>query len=754
MASMRFSIRAKLQLIFGGAVALILSLLVIFVYIEAAPTVRSLVYAQATETAGRYAATIQGRVGEVLSTARTLAQIVEAGAGARPESRRATISSFLRSVLERNPDYASVWTAWEPGKVDGLDARFRDTDLGNDTGRFHQTWFRGGDDAIRLLVEKDGNIKESDNYNQPMKDNQDTVIGPYIYDYGDGRKVLETSLMVPLRDANLKTVGVLGIDTGQSIYQRVVSQIRPFATGFAALYAKGGLIGGHVTADLLGKNLSDESLAFSARDFEAYSRAISAGKETTLSLRRDGASWLVVVRPFRLGASYTSWTLVVFIPEAKAFASFDSMVRILVVAALAALLSVLVLVAIASRLISSPIKRASEALREISEGEGDLSLRLGVLTTDETADLALHFNSFIGKLELTVSRLKAVGSGGAQVGAELAANSTEASATAEELAATVRSLRGKVTTLDDSIRRVGESVEAISSRIDDVGAMVGRQGCAVEETAASSQAIIQSLGAMARMARERGELADALVLKARDGESVVGKVLVAVQEIGGFATRIAEMVGVINDVAERTNLLAMNAAIEAAHAGDRGKGFAVVATEIRKLAQMTGQNAARIGEQLRTVTNKIDDTAGGAQKAAGSIRAMTEGMGVAANSFREVLSGLDELTEEGKAVSFHLAVLVSSTEELRSASVDIDARSDTIREAVTTIERLSSENTSGFLEMEAGIHEMGASALSLSNLGLENSRNTAVMEEELGKFRIASALAARGCADMDEGGHP
>jgi methyl-accepting chemotaxis protein len=740
MPSIRFSIRSKLQLIFGGVMSLLLGLIVAVVYLQVAPVMRGLIVTNAQETAGRYAATINAKVGEVVVTARTLAQILANVDKDKPQTRRQTVSRFLRSVLTQNSDYASVWTTWQPDAVDGLDEQFKNTSLGNDTGRFDQTWYRASNDEIKLLVEKEADIVDSAYFNTAIKDNLETVIGPYTYSYADGAQpLLETSIVMPIRDENLRVLGVVGIDTSQALFQRSVLAIKPFNTGFAALYAKDGLIAGHANSEYIGKKVEDEAPLFKGADFDDYLAAVKGGKDTTLTLSREGKSFFVAVKPFRIGATYTNWTLALFIPEAVALAKLDAMIRVLGIAICLSFVGILILVILASRLISTPIKKVSAALKDIAEGEGDLSVRLPVAATDETGELADHFNIFISKLEATVARLKNVSRGGSAVGSELAANSEETSATAEELAATVHSLQSKITTLDESIRRVGEAVDGISRSIEDVGGFVGRQTEAVSATAASSDAIIAALAAMAKTAEARGRDTDNLAAHAKEGEAVVGRVLEATKEIGGYAASIAEMAAVINDVSERTNLLAMNAAIEAAHAGDRGRGFAVVAGEIRKLAETTRKNAATISEQLRTVTAKIDETASGAERAGKSIHAMTEGMTAAAASFREVLSDVRGLGAKGGEVSSRLDTLVASTEELSSASSDIDARARVIREEVSTIERLSSENTAGFTEMAAGIGEMRTAAETLSRLGIDNSHNTSVMDEELGKFKIAAA---------------
>jgi methyl-accepting chemotaxis protein len=730
-------IRGKLILVLGPTLAIVMAVLVAGVYLRSASLVRSMLMDTTAETAARYGSEIEKKFNQSIVTARLVAQIFDDLEREPAADRRKNADDRLRGILERNPDYASIWTIWEPNALDQRDAQYRNSEYGNETGRVDLCWFRKPDGTPARRVSPEAEILISPLYQEPKRTMQETIVGPYLYEYKEEFRepLLETSVIVPIVTQDLKFKGVVGIDLAQSGFQLVVQGIKPYEVGFAVLYAKDGKVAGHIDPFFLKRAIGDEASFFYPKDFEIYKDAVLTNKDLTMRLVRDNIPLIAAIRHFRIGSTYTRWTLVIFIPEATALASSRTLATYSAALGIGTVVLVLALIVIVSGFISKPIRRVSAAIRDISEGEGDLRVRLPVASGDETGELAGYFNDFVGKLESTIRNLKGVAKSGLAVGEELAASSTESSATVTELDATVRSLQGKIGSLDQSIRDVDEAVAGITKGIEAVTGLVRSQSEAVSASKAASESIVGALGAMAKAAGKRGEEADSLALRAREGESVVGSVLGSVKEIGGFAERIAEMASVINDVSERTNLLAMNAAIEAAHAGDRGRGFAVVADEIRKLAEETGRNAATISSELRTVTEKIDETADGAEQASGAIRAMTSGMESAASSFREVVAELGKLSDRSAGVGESLVALVAATERLGTASGEIDESSAVIREATEVLARLSSENTAGFSEMASGIGEMRVAAESLSGLGLQNSRNAADIEEALGRFK-------------------
>ena len=153
----------------------------------------------------------------------------------------------------------------------------------------------------------------------------------------------------------------------------------------------------------------------------------------------------------------------------------------------------------------------------------------------------------------------------------------------------------------------------------------------------------------------------------------------SIKDINANADMIQELIQVINNVADQTNILAMNAAIEAAHAGEAGKGFAVVADEIRKLAETTGENARNISSNLNEIIANIKGTASLTEETGRSITEMTGGIEDVADSMKEMTGGLKEITTGTAEVTEALDMMISITEEVRQETHPLPKRSNRTR---------------------------------------------------------------------------
>jgi methyl-accepting chemotaxis protein len=409
-----------------------------------------------------------------------------------------------------------------------------------------------------------------------------------------------------------------------------------------------------------------------------------------------------------------------------------SQVIVMGVLVLAAMILILLYTA---NMISRPVLNLVKAVSDISEGEGDLSRRIESKSTDETGVLSGHFDAFVGKLRAIIESLKESGRKGRDIGAELASNATEVAATAEEIASTMRSMNERTGYLYDEIEKTNSSVEKINGYIEKVVSAIAEQAAAVHESSASVQQMIANLGSIERATESKRELIINLSSLAKKGEEGMEKNVQAIDDISKSTQFIFDLISVINQIAGQTNLLAMNASIEAAHAGDAGRGFSVVADEIRKLAEKTALNAKDISASLKDIIAKIGGSAEISSSANDVIRRVWAGINEVADSMTETLNGLKEISLGSTQIIESITQLNKLTEEVHSSGMGMKAGTGDVEASVKSIYAISTENKNGMGEITSGIGGISKAIQRLAELSVGNAATIDGLEKELSRFK-------------------
>ena len=387
-------------------------------------------------------------------------------------------------------------------------------------------------------------------------------------------------------------------------------------------------------------------------------------------------------------------------------------------------------------LILKTLKNTAVRLDEMSMGSGDLTYRLEVKSKDETSRLAESFNRMMEKLQNIVIRLKESAEYGDNISIELAANTEEIASAAEQMAASGQSIQKKSAVLDDKTSEANQALISILEDMGKVSEQADTEAAAVEQSSAAIEQMIASIQNITRVSQNRAEQIRKLSGAARQGKNEMDQTVINIKDIAGSADSISEVLSVIDGISQQINLLSMNAAIEAAHAGEAGRGFAVVAEEIRKLAESTAENSAQIDESIKKIILQIQETSERSINTGNTISRIADETEESSNAMEEILSALAELSVGTKQITEALDNLSEASSGMKEYSKSVEASTTGSQKTLDEIASLSKDNNTGMVEISAGMDEVSSAISHIRELVTQNQDAMSKIADLIGNFKV------------------
>jgi len=648
-----------------------------------------------------------------------------------PESRRPALDFMLESLTKENPDFVGVWAAFEANALDGRDAFYVNTSKTDETGRF-ASYYQNVNGKV--TAEPLGNFSVEDYYRVSFLSGNEGLIEPYFEDVG-GEQVLITSLTVPIKQ-NGRVIGVAGVDMELMTIQRIAEDVKPLGAGIVGIFSKQGMIIAHPDLSRVGKNMRDTEGDMVGEYLPTLVDAVTNSKDLSSVFFSPAlnSNFNLAVHPRKIGGSVTPLAVAILVPSAVIMAPIYRMAMVLSILGVAILAVTTIIILFVSRTITAPLKSMEKVFNII--GEGDFTPTLTAHGDDEIGHISRSFNNTLEKIRKLIKTIKNQAASLSEIGNDLASNMSETAAAVNEITANIQSIKGRVINQSASVTETNATMEQVTVNINKLNVHVENQSQNVTQASAAIEEMVANIASVTDTLVKNGANVKTLEDASEVGRTGLQEVASDIQEIAHESEGLLEINAVMENISSQTNLLSMNAAIEAAHAGEAGKGFAVVAAEIRKLAESSSAQSKTISDVLKKIKTSIDKITKSTENVLTKFEAIGLGVKTVAEQEENIRNAMEEQGQGSKQILNGIEQVTDITRNVRSGSNEMLEGAQQVIAESQNLEKATQEITSGMNEMASGADQINVAVNHVNEISGKNREGIDILVQEVAKFKV------------------